>query len=99
LEHDYLWRHYLALPEKGSLVFYRSHYENVLVTRVHPEYIMYENLPGIEKWKILQQNFGKMDGQIRVLRNTLQNGIILLKFFTYKKGEQRERLLKLKKAQ
>jgi hypothetical protein len=60
---------------------------------------MYENLPGIEKWKILQQNFGKMDGQIRVLRNTLQNGIILLKFFTYKKGEQRERLLKLKKAQ
>jgi polyphosphate kinase 2 (PPK2 family) len=50
LEHDYLWRHYLALPEKGKFgVFNKSHYENVLVTGVDPEYIMDENLPGIEK--------------------------------------------------
>ncbi len=36
--HDYLWRHQLALPELGRIaVFNRSHYENVLVTRVHPE--------------------------------------------------------------
>ncbi len=48
LEHDFLWRHYLALPEKGKFtVFNRTHYENVLVTRVHPEYILFENLPGI----------------------------------------------------
>ena len=50
LEHDYLWRHYLALPEKGKFaVFNRTHYENVLVTRVHPEYILFENFAGIEK--------------------------------------------------
>ena len=49
LEHDYLWRHYLALPEKGKFaVFNRTHYENVLVTRVHPEYILFENF-GINK--------------------------------------------------
>jgi polyphosphate kinase 2 (PPK2 family) len=48
LEHDYLWRHYIALPEKGKFaVFNRSHYENVLVSRVHPEYVLKENLPGI----------------------------------------------------
>jgi polyphosphate kinase 2 (PPK2 family) len=41
LKHDYLWRHYLALPEKGKIaVFNRTHYENVLVTRVHPEYLL-----------------------------------------------------------
>src|SRR5690606_29208784 len=41
LGHDYLWRHYIALPEKGKFgIFNRTHYENVLVTRVHPEYIM-----------------------------------------------------------
>ena len=38
LEHDYLWRHYLALPEKGKVaIFNRTHYENVLVTRAPPE--------------------------------------------------------------
>src|SRR6218665_202603 len=48
LEHDYLWRHYIALPEKGKFaIFNRTHYENVLVTRVHPEYILSENLPDI----------------------------------------------------
>ncbi|MDP3353768.1 MAG: polyphosphate kinase 2 family protein, partial [Flavobacteriaceae bacterium] len=46
LKHDYLWRHYIALPERGKIgVFNRSHYENVLVTRVHPEYILEENIP------------------------------------------------------
>ena len=50
LEHDFLWRHYIALPEKWKIaVFNRTHYENVLVTRVHPEYILGENLPDINK--------------------------------------------------
>ena len=41
LKHDYLWRHYIALPARGKFgVFNRTHYENVLVTRVHPYYIM-----------------------------------------------------------
>src|SRR5258706_12211625 len=39
LEHDFLWRHYLVLPAKGEVgIFNRSHYENVLVTKVHPEF-------------------------------------------------------------
>ena len=49
LKHDYLWRHYLVLPARGKFgVFNRTHYENVLVTRVHPEYILGENIPGID---------------------------------------------------
>ena len=41
LDHDFLWRHYKALPARGDIeIFNRSHYENVLVTRVHPEYIL-----------------------------------------------------------
>ena len=41
LNHDYLWRHYIALPERGKFsVFNRTHYENVLVTKVHPQYIL-----------------------------------------------------------
>ncbi len=60
LEHDYLWRHYLALPEKGKIgVFNRTHYENVLVTRVHPEYILNENIPGIEKVEEIKPKFWK----------------------------------------
>ena len=43
LKHDYLWRHYLHLPARGKFgVHNRTHYENVLVTRVHPEYILNE---------------------------------------------------------
>ncbi len=48
LEHDFLWRHFCKLPERGQIgIFNRSHYENVLVTKVHPEYILSENLPNI----------------------------------------------------
>ncbi|MFN2355343.1 MAG: polyphosphate kinase 2 family protein, partial [Desulfopila sp.] len=49
LQYDYLWRHYVALPQKGKYsIFNRSHYENVLVTRVNPQYLLNENIPGIE---------------------------------------------------
>ena len=49
LKHDYLWRHYIALPAKGKIgVFNRTHYENVLVTRVHPEYIFGEKIPSVK---------------------------------------------------
>ncbi|MGZ3776641.1 MAG: polyphosphate kinase 2 family protein, partial [Mucilaginibacter sp.] len=46
-QHDFLWRHYKALPESGRIgIHNRSHYENVLITRVHPEVLLKENLPG-----------------------------------------------------
>lgn len=98
LEHDYLWRHYLALPEKGKFgIFNRSHYENVLVTRVHPEYILYENLPGIEKVEDITPKFWKkrMKQINNFEKHIAQNGIIVLKFFLHlSKEEQRQRLLR-----
>jgi len=98
LEHDYLWRHYLALPEKGKFaVFNRTHYENLLVTRVHPEYILNENLPGIEKVEDITPEFWeKRFEQINNFEKHLsQNGTIVMKFFFYmSKDEQKKRLLK-----
>jgi len=98
LEHDYLWRHYLALPEKGKFaVFNRTHYENVLVTRVHPEYILFENLPGIEKVEDITPQFweNRMGQMVNFEKHISQNGTKILKFYFHmSKDEQRERLLK-----
>ncbi len=97
LEHDYLWRHYIALPEKGKFsVFNRTHYENVLVTRVHPEYILNENLPGIEKVEDITPQFwdNRMEQINNFEKHISQNGTIVLKFFlNMSKEEQRKRLL------
>ena len=98
LEHDYLWRHYLALPEKGKFaVFNRTHYENVLVTRVHPEYILFENLPGIENVEDITPQFweNRMEQIVNFEKHISQNGTKILKFYFHmSKEEQRERLLK-----
>ena len=98
LEHDYLWRHYLALPEKGKFaVFNRTHYENVLVTRVHPEYILFENLPGIEKVQDITPQFweNRMEQINNFEKHISQNGTTILKFYFHmSKEEQRKRLLK-----
>lgn len=98
LEHDYLWRHYLALPEKGKFaVFNRTHYENVLVTRVHPEYILFENLPGIEKIEDITPEFweNRFDQINNFEKHIAQNGTTVLKFYFHmSKEEQRQRLLK-----
>lgn len=97
LEHDYIWRHYIALPEKGKFaIFNRTHYENVLVTRVHPEYILGENLPGIEKVDDITPDFWqKRFEQINNFeKHITENGTIVLKFFLHlSKDEQRKRLL------
>ena len=98
LEHDYLWRHYLALPEKGKFaVFNRTHYENLLVTRVHPEYILNENLPGIEKVEDITPQFweNRYEQINNFEKHISQNGTIVMKFFFYmSKDEQKKRLLK-----
>ena len=97
LEHDYLWRHYLALPEKGKFaVFNRTHYENVLVTRVHPEYILFENLPGIETVEDITPQFwqNRMEQINNFEKHIAQNGTTVLKFYFHmSKEEQRKRLL------
>ncbi|MBO0321965.1 polyphosphate kinase 2 family protein [Muricauda sp. CAU 1633] len=98
LRHDYLWRHYIALPERGKFsVFNRTHYENVLVTKVHPEYILSENLPGIESVSDIDDVFWeKRYQQINDFeRHVAQNGTIIFKFFLHlSKEEQRQRLLR-----
>lgn len=98
LKHDYIWRHYIALPAKGKFgVFNRTHYENVLVTRVHPEYIMNEHIPGIHKLSDIDQSFwDKRFEQINNFeRHIAENGTIIFKFFLHlSKEEQRQRLLR-----
>ena len=98
LKHDFLWRHYIALPARGKFgVFNRTHYENVLVTRVHPEYILNENLPGVNDIDDINDAFWeKRFEQIRNFEEHLAaNGTIIFKFFLHiSKEEQRERLLR-----
>ncbi|MFC4219564.1 PPK2 family polyphosphate kinase [Flagellimonas marina] len=98
LKHDYLWRHYIALPERGKFsVFNRTHYENVLVTKVHPEYILNENIPGIESVSDIDASFWeKRYQQINAFeQHVAENGTIIFKFFLHlSKEEQRQRLLR-----
>lgn len=98
LKHDFLWRHYIALPERGKFgIFNRSHYENVLVTRVHPEYILKEHLPDITDTKDVDEEFWeKRFAEINNFEKHLaENGTIIFKFFLHiSKEEQRQRLLR-----
>jgi PPK2 family polyphosphate:nucleotide phosphotransferase len=98
LQHDYLWRHYIALPARGKFgVFNRTHYENVLVTRVHPEYILNENIPGISGVDDINTAFweARFDQIRNFERHIAQNGTIIFKFFLHlSKEEQRKRLLR-----
>lgn len=98
LKHDYLWRHYLALPSRGKFgVFNRTHYENVIVTRVHPEYVLNENLPNVNTLEDVNEKF--WDRRFEEIKNfeehLVANGTIIFKFFlNLSKEEQRERLLR-----
>lgn len=98
LKHDYLWRHYLALPARGKFgIFNRTHYENVLVTRVHPEYLMYENMPDINSLDDVDEAFwDKRFEQINNFeKHIAENGTIVFKFFlNLSKEEQKNRLLR-----
>jgi len=96
-EHDFLWRHYKALPERGRIgIHNRSHYENVLVTKVHPEFILKENIPGISKVKDIGKKFWNQRYEsIRNFEDHLHaNGTIIIKFFLHvSKDEQKKRFL------
>lgn len=98
LNHDYLWRHYIALPERGKFgVFNRTHYENVLVTRVHPEYILGENIPTVNTVQDIDDAF--WDARFEQINNfekhVANNGTIIFKFFlNLSKEEQKYRLLR-----
>jgi len=96
-KHDFLWRHIKALPERGRIgIHNRSHYENVLVCKVHPEYIVSENIPGFDDVKKVNKSFWKQRYEsIRNFENHLtQNGTVVLKFFlNVSKDEQKKRFL------
>ena len=98
LGHDYLWRHYIALPQRGRFsVFNRTHYENVLVTRVHPQYIMGENLPNVNSVEDIDDAFWeKRFEQIRNFeKHIAENGTLIYKFYLHlSKDEQKNRLLR-----
>jgi PPK2 family polyphosphate:nucleotide phosphotransferase len=93
LDHDFLWRVAMRLPQRGRIgIFNRSHYEEVLVVRVHPEMLAHQKLPkqvvGKDIWK---QRFKDIRG---FERHLARNGVAVVKFFLHiSKEEQRQRLL------
>ena len=97
LEHDYLWRHAQKLPEHGQItIFNRSHYENVLISKVHHEIVLAERIPGIDNINKIDKRFWhKRYDQINDFeKNTVQSGTQILKFFLHlSKHEQRNRFL------
>ena len=97
LDHDYFWRHYLALPGKGEIgIFNRSHYENVLITKVHPQFILNEKHEGINSVKDIDKSFWeKRYKQIcRFEKNLIENDTTILKFFLHvSKDVQKKRFL------
>ena len=93
LDHDFLWRVAMRLPQRGRIgIFNRSHYEEVLVVRVHPEMLAHQKLPkqvvGKDIWK---QRFKDIRG---FERHLARNGVAVVKFFLHiSKEEQQQRLL------
>ena len=93
--HDFLWRHYLALPQKGKIcIFNRSHYESVLVCKVHPEYNLSE-----KTWrdvKDFDDEFWKnrYESIVDFEKHLSRNGVEIIKIFLHiSKDEQKKRFL------
>ncbi len=94
-DHDFLWRHYLAVPAKGKIgIFNRSQYESVLVCKVHPEYNLKERV-----WDDVKDFDKKFwDSRYESIRNfekhLANNGTRIIKFFlNVSKDEQKQRFL------
>jgi PPK2 family polyphosphate:nucleotide phosphotransferase len=93
LAHDFMWRCYASLPERGMIgIFNRSYYEEVLVVRVHPELLEQQRLPeGKEGKELWQERYESIND---IERHLVRNGTVILKFFLNESpGEQKERFL------
>ena len=93
LDHDFMWRSMIALPERGRIgIFNRSYYEECLVVRVHPEILAKQKIPSRLVTKdIWRERFEDISAMERYLA---RNGTVILKFFlNVSKEEQRERFL------
>jgi PPK2 family polyphosphate:nucleotide phosphotransferase len=93
LDHDFLWRIAMALPERGRIgIFNRSHYEDVLIARVHPEVLARQRLPATLMSKDIWDDRFKSIREFE--RHLARNGTLVLKFFLHvSKEEQRRRFL------
>src|SRR5215475_11836134 len=93
LDHDFMWRCMVALPERGRIgIFNRSYYEECLVTRVHPELLRQQRLPS----RLITKNIWRerFEDICAFERHLTRNGTIVLKFFlNISKEEQRDRFL------
>ena len=90
LDHDFLWRHVRALPERGRIgIFNRSWYEEVLVVRVHPSILDTQRLPwrpsGEQIWQERLQSIADFE------RHLARNGTVVLKFFLHVSREEQKR--------
>lgn len=93
LDHDFLWRTTLNLPERGRIgIFNRSYYEEVLVVRVHPEFLKAQKLPyKINFPQLWEERYESIRDHEKHL---VRNGTIILKFWlNVSKEEQRNRFL------
>ncbi len=96
-EHDFLWRHYQALPERGRIgIHNRSHYEYVLICKVHPQFNLSERIPGYSNvadfddkfWEDRYESIRQFEAHLN------RNGTKIIKFFlNVSKEEQKERFL------
>jgi PPK2 family polyphosphate:nucleotide phosphotransferase len=97
LDHDFLWRCVKALPERGRIgIFNRSHYEEVLVVKVHPEYLLNQNLPGINSVEDVTPEFwqSRYEQINNFEKHLTENGTTVVKFFLHlSKEEQKKRFL------
>jgi len=93
LDHDFLWRFATRLPARGMIgIFNRSYYENVLVEKVHPEFLAASKLPDGKRGKDFWQ--GRYDDINGFERHLARNGTLVVKFFlNVSKDEQRARFL------
>ncbi len=94
LDHDFLWRCWKQLPERGRIgIFNRSHYEEVLVVKVKPQYLQSQRLP--ERPITLDELWAERYESIRdAERHWARNGTVVIKFFLHvSKKEQQERFL------
>ena len=93
LDHNFLWRYWKALPERGRIgIFNRSYYEDVLVVRVHPEMLERQKLPPGKRndrfWERRYEDINHFEHHL------VRNGTLILKFFLHvSKKEQKERFM------
>jgi PPK2 family polyphosphate:nucleotide phosphotransferase len=93
LAHDFLWRINRALPERGTIgIFNRSHYEEVLAVRVHPDFLAHQHLPRQLQGKKLWDQ--RLQAIVDFERYLTRQGFVVLKFFLHvSKEEQKRRFL------